>query len=62
MSRKASNIWNNFPDVSHDFENVFENRGLINLNYFLEKVHERAVRIFGDEEDPEEHKKNWNTQ
>ena len=33
----------------------FVNRGLVNLNYFQENVHERTVRIFGDEEDPEEH-------
>ena len=35
----------------------FKNRGLLNLNYFLENVREKTVRIFGDEEDLEEHKK-----
>ena len=58
MSRKASNIWNgNSPDISVDLKNVFWKQGLLNLNYFLENFHEGIVRVFRDEEDPEEHKK-----
>ena len=36
----------------------FENKGLLNVSYFLENVHLRTVKILGNEENSEEHKKN----
>ena len=62
MSRKALNIWNNSSDVSVDFKNVFWKQGSTKPKFFPRERSLKNFRIFGAEEDPEEHKKNCNIQ
>ena len=43
MSRKASNIWNNSPDVSVDFKNVFRKQSSTKDKLF---PRERSLKNF----------------
>ena len=58
MTRKFQICGSDHKPFSTTFTRFFSERLRVFVDYFLENIHQRTVRIFGDEEDLEEHKKN----